>query len=290
LTNYLHQRGILITGASQGLGKAIARACLAEGAAVLLCARDSGVLAATAAELSEAAPGRVHAMSLDVCDPAAVHQAVMFAAAELPNFCGLVNNAGRWGPKGLVEDVDWDEWRHAIEVNLFGVVHACRSAVPVFRKRGYGKIVNLSGGGATTPMPNLSAYAASKAAVVRFTETLAREVSGAHIDVNALAPGALNTAMLDEILAAGPEKAGAYYQQALKQKESGGSSIERAAELCVRLLSAETDGITGRLLSAVWDPWETLPDLREGLAASDVYTLRRIVPADRGFDWDAKNS
>ena len=182
--------------------------------------------------------------------------------------------------------MDWDEWRNAIEVNLLGTVYTCRRAVPEFRKRGYGKIVNLSGGGATSPMPRLSAYAASKAAVVRFTETLAGEVKDASIDVNALAPGALNTAMLDEILAAGPEKVGDYYQRALKQKESGGASVERAADLCVHLLSAETDGITGKLISAVWDPWHRLAEFRQPLAASDVYTLRRIVPAERGFDWD----
>jgi NAD(P)-dependent dehydrogenase (short-subunit alcohol dehydrogenase family) len=282
----LDQRGILITGASQGLGKAIARACVSEGAHVLLCARDPQALASTVAELSAAAPGRLHSLAVDVCDPAAIGKAVDFAAAKLPNFCGLVNNAGIWGPKGAVEDVTWDEWRYAIEVNLFGVVHACRAAVPRFRARGYGKIVNLSGGGATAPMPRLSAYAASKAAVVRFTETLAGEVREARIDVNALAPGALNTKMLDELLAAGPEQVGEYYQRALKQKESGGSSLERAADLCVRLLSSDTDGITGKLISAVWDPWESLAEHRADLASSDVYTLRRITPSDRGFGWD----
>lgn len=283
----LNHRSILITGASQGLGKAIAAACLSEGASIAICARDAGVLAETAAELSSAAPGRVQAMAADVRDPAAVQRLVDFAA-ELPGFCGLVNNAGMWGPKGGIEEVDADEWCYAIEVNLFGVFYACRSVVPVLRKRGYGKIVNLSGGGATSPMPRLSAYAASKAAVVRFTETLALEVRDAHIDVNALAPGALNTKMLDEILAAGPEKVGAYYQTALKQKESGGSSVERAAELCVRLLAAETDGVTGKLISAVWDPWERLAEHRKDLSSTDIYTLRRIVPGDRGFDWDRK--
>ena len=127
---------------------------------------------------------------------------------------------------------------------------------------------------------------ASEAAVVRFTETLAVEVCEAGIDVNALAPGALNTAMLDEILAAGPERVGEYYQKALRQKESGGSSLGRAAALCVSLLAAETDRITGRLISAVWDPWEMLPKRKDALNSSDVYTLRRITPGDRGLDWD----
>jgi NAD(P)-dependent dehydrogenase (short-subunit alcohol dehydrogenase family) len=285
----LHAVGILITGASQGLGKEIARACLAEGASVMLCARDAGTLEKTATELSGIAnhPGRVHAMAADVRDPAAVGKLVDEAAARLPNFLGVVNNAGMWGPKGRIEEISWEEWQYAAEVNLFGVVHVCRKTVPLLRRRGYGKIVNLSGGGATAPMPYLSCYAATKAAVVRFTETLAGEVRDAGIDVNAMAPGALNTSMLAELLAAGPENIGRdHYARALKQKETGGGSLAVAAELCVRLLSPETDGITGRLISAVWDPWKKFSEFRKDLLASDVYTLRRITPADRGFDWD----
>ena len=109
----------------------------------------------------------------------------------------LVNNAGVYGPKGLIEEVAWDEWEHAVRVNLFGSVLCCRAVLPHFRANGYGKIIQLSGGGATSPLPRLSAYAASKAAVVRFAETLAEELEGTGIDVNAIAPGALNTRLLD---------------------------------------------------------------------------------------------
>jgi 3-oxoacyl-[acyl-carrier protein] reductase len=106
------------------------------------------------------------------------------------------------------------------------------------------------------------------------------------IDVNAVAPGSLNTRLLDEVLEAGPERVGhAFYEQALKQKESGGTPIERGAALCVFLASSSGDRITGKLLSAVWDPWEDLPQHVDDLASSDIYTLRRIVPSDRGKLW-----
>ncbi len=158
--------------------------------------------------------------------------------------------------------------------------------LPGFRRRGWGKIVNLSGGGATAPLPRLSAYAASKAAVVRFTETLSEELRGTHIDVNTVAPGALNTRLLDEVIAAGPDKVGkTFYERSLRQKADGGAPLEKGAALCAFLLSAESDGITGRLLSAVWDPWSDLPGRRAELDESDIYTLRRIVPKDRGRDW-----
>ncbi len=144
-----------------------------------------------------------------------------------------------------------------------------------------------TGGGATSPRPLLSAYAASKAAVVRFAETLAEEVRGTGTDVNAIAPGALNTRLLDEVLAAGPERVGdAFYERALEQQSAGGTPLDLPARLALFLASAESDGITGKLISAPWDPWEQFPSHAEDLRGTDVYTLRRIVPADRGLSWD----
>src|SRR5213075_1544763 len=133
--------------------------------------------------------------------------------------------------KGAIETVDWKEWVEAIEINLFGTVLMCRAAIPAFKRRAYGKIVNLSGGGATAPLPFLSAYAASKAAVVRLTETFAEELKDANVDVNAIAPGALNTRLLDEILQAGPEKVGpTFYERSLRQRDEGGAPLEKGAE------------------------------------------------------------
>jgi NAD(P)-dependent dehydrogenase (short-subunit alcohol dehydrogenase family) len=284
----LDGRKILITGASQGFGLAVAERCVAEGADVALCARSRELLEQAAAALRAKAgkSQRVTATVADVSSPKEVEALVADATRDLGGLDGLVNNAGVYGPKGLIEDVDWVEWAKAIEINLLGTVLPCRAVLPGFRSRGRGKIVNLSGGGATAPLPRLSAYAASKAAVVRFTETLAEELRGTAIDVNAIAPGALNTRLLDEVIAAGPDKVGkTFYERSLKQKADGGAPLEKGAALCVFLLSAESDGIAGKLLSAVWDPWAELPARRAELEKSDIYTLRRIVPKDRGQDW-----
>ncbi|HXJ76518.1 MAG TPA: SDR family oxidoreductase, partial [Candidatus Dormibacteraeota bacterium] len=151
---------------------------------------------------------------------------------------------------------------------------------------GRGKIIVLSGGGATNPLPNISAYAASKAAVVRLMETLAEELKTSGIDVNAIAPGALATRFVDDVLAAGPAKVGAAFYEKNKQwKEKGATPLELGASLAVYLASPESDGITGKLLSAQWDPWRTLQLHRDELARSDIYCLRRIVPEDRGKQW-----
>jgi hypothetical protein len=93
--------------------------------------------------------------------------------------------------------------------------------------------------------------------------------------------------MLDQVLDAGPERVGdTVYAQALRQKESGSGSPERAAGLCVFLLSTASNKITGKLISAAWDPWESLERHRAELQQTDIYTLRRIVPQDRGLVWD----
>jgi len=278
----------IVTGANQGLGLEIARHFITEGASLAVCARDQKKLAAAVAELRAlaAAGQKIFSGTCDVSQPKEVQAFTAAAIKALGPVQVLVNNAGIYGPKGPTESVDFDEWKLAMEINVYGVLLFCRELIPHFKANGRGKIINLSGGGATAPLPFISAYATSKAAVVRLTETLAEELRAARIDVNAVAPGALNTRLLDEVLSAGPAAVGqTFYQKAIKQKETGGAPLALGAGLCVWLASPESDGITGKLLSAQWDPWKDLAAKRDALAKSDIYTLRRIVPEDRGQKW-----
>lgn len=278
----------IISGASIGLGYEIAKQFIQEGANVMLCARNEAALFRAQEELAKEAAdkNKVKAHATDISDLKQTENLVAKTLAAFGKIDILVANAGIHGAKGALDEIDWEEWSKAIDINLKGTALQCRAVLPHFKKQRYGKIIVLSGGGATKPMPNLSAYAASKAGIVRFAETLALEVADFNIDVNALAPGALNTRLLDDILTAGPEKVGkAYYEQALKQKSDGGASPVDAAKLCAFLASSLSDGITGKLLSAVWDPWSTLPDYIEQLKNSDIYTLRRIIPKDRDQCW-----
>jgi len=288
MTYDLTGRSAIITGASQGLGLAIARAYVTAGASVLICARDAAALAAARQELVQLASeeSRVIAESADVTNESDVDRCVKAVFAAFGRIDILVNNAGIYGPMGTIDEVDWTAWVRAIEINLLGSVLLCRAVVPYMRRQGGGKIIQLSGGGATNPLPRISAYAASKAAIVRFAETLAEELRDAHIDVNSIAPGALNTRLLDEVLAAGPERVGAsFYERSVKQKEGGGAGLERGSELALFLASAASDGITGKLVSAVWDPYVEFPEHLDDLNSRDIYTLRRIVPSDRGLRW-----
>jgi NAD(P)-dependent dehydrogenase (short-subunit alcohol dehydrogenase family) len=288
MSGALAGRTAIVTGASQGLGLAIARAYGAAGASVLICARERSPLDAALEEVEATAAGgaRVLAETADVSKREDAERLVAAAIRGFGQLDVLVNNAGVYGPKGLVEDVPWDEWVTAVQINLFGSVLMARAALPHLKERGGGKIVQLSGGGATGPLPNISAYACSKTAIVRFVETLAHECEPDGIDVNAIAPGALNTRLLDEVLEAGPEKVGqAFYDKAVQQSREGGAPLERGAELAVFLGSSASDGLTGKLISAVWDPWSSFPQHLDDLRGTDVYTLRRIVPEDRGLGW-----
>ncbi|MBR0778768.1 SDR family oxidoreductase [Bradyrhizobium diazoefficiens] len=284
----LNGRFALITGASQGLGAEIARHYVTNGASVMLCARNAEMLEAERQALAPLlVPGaQIVTVAADVGKTEDVDRVFDQLRAEFPRLDILVNNAGVYGPMGNIEDVDWTEWVDAVRINLIGLVYVSRAAMPLLRAQRYGKIINISGGGAANPMPAVTAYAASKAGVVRFTESLALECRDDHIDVNAIAPGALVTRMMDQLLEAGPGKVGqAFFDRMKKIAQDGGTPLAIGARLCVFLGSSESDGITGKLIAAQWDRWEDWPQHLDELNASDVYTLRRIVGRDRNKEW-----
>lgn len=286
----LSNKKAIITGASMGLGLTIAKAFVSQGASVLICARDAAELQKAQEELKSVMCSDEQSAHTYVCDVSDEHQVdQMFVKAEvlLGGLDILVNNAGVYGPKGSAETLDRSEWRRAVEINLFGTLYNSQKAIEIFKRRTAGKIINLSGGGATAPLPFISAYSASKAAVVRLTETLSEEVKDFGIDINAVAPGALNTRLMKEVLEAGPEKVGeSFYQSTIKQQDNGGTPLDKGAQLCVFLASDQSNGITGKLISAVWDSWNEFNNHREDIETTDIYTLRRIITTDRGMDWE----
>ena len=285
---FSRSRTAVITGANQGLGLAIAKEFVLQGASLLICARNMDKLAFASRDLNDLCGKGQEVISLpaDVSSESDVRKLINFGLGHFGCIEILVNNAGVYGPFGPIEHVDWAAWVQAVEINLLGSVLMCRALLPHFKANQYGKIIQLSGGGATSPLPRISAYAASKAAIVRFAESLAEEVRGSGIDVNAIAPGPLNTRLLDQVLEAGAEAVGSdFYARSLKQKEEGGASLERAAQAAAYLASSESDGITGKLISAVWDPWEDFRAHFDDLDRTDMYTFRRIIPKERGMDW-----
>jgi len=281
----LKGRNAIITGATQGLGRAILEAYLQQGANVVFCARKSADVDQTLADLSPSLGDgqQLIGVTADVSKEEDIDR--LFAAAEtLGDLHILVSNAGIYGPIGPIEEIGFEAWKSAFDVNVFGIVMAARKAIPGMKKRGYGKLIQISGGGAA-PIPNCSAYTVSKMAVSRLTEALAEELRAFGIDSNSIAPGPLNTRLIQDVLTAGPEKAGEeFYQKNLQWSQGKAASPELGANVAVYLGSSESDGITGKLIAAQWDPWKDFQEHRKELEG-DIYTFRRIVPKDRGHTW-----
>lgn len=272
-------RVALITGGGRGIGAAIALAFAGEGASLMIASRTQSELHGVAARC-RALGVTCTAMVADVSSKSSVQHLIRATLDTYGRIDVLVNAAGVYGPIDTVADVDVDAWELAVRVNLMGTLYACHYTVPIMVSQKSGSIINFSGGGATSPLPRFSAYGVSKAAVVRFTDTLAEEVVTDGIRVNAIAPGAIDTALQDEVLEAG-QRGGALYQRIVVLRESGTgwTPVEVPASLAVFLASDDSVGLTGRLISAPHDPWREWDRSRiESLAGSPWYTLRRIDP------------
>lgn len=275
-------RYIVITGGARGIGRAVAEAFVKNGDRVLLISRTLDELKKAKTELGSA----VFIYDGDVSNPKDIKAIRAFIETTWQgHFDVLVNAAGIYGPIGPLEDNDFEKWMQTIAINFLGTVAMCQLAIPFMKKGGGGRIVNFSGGG-DGALPNFTAYSASKRAVVGFTESLSAELKEYNIFVNAIAPGAVNTKFLDDLLAAGPDKVGKeIWERSVKQNQDGGQSPDKAAELIVWLASPEASGITGKYLSAVWDNYRDFPNHLEEIANSEIYNLRRVKPEDRGKNW-----
>ena len=262
---------IVISGTSSGIGRHCAEQLAAQGHEIWGIARTEQRATFTTSRC-------------DVADWAQVEKARDAVAAAWPCVDALICAAAIQGAIGPAMQADPRAWSGTVRVNLDGTFFAIRAFWDLLRASAQrAKVICFSGGGATKARANFSAYAAAKTGVVRLVENLAAEWAGQPVDINAIAPGAINTAMTHETVRLGPDRAGrAEFDAAQRQLAGGGQSIEKALGLVEFLLSEKSDGITGRLLSAQWDDWASLGAHTATLATREIYQLRRIVPEERG--------
>lgn len=267
----------IVTGGGRGIGEAIALAFAREGVQLAIASRTQTELEQVAAQIQKMG-GQVQAIRTDVSRRDDVLRLVEATLTTYGQIDILVNAAGVYGPIGPMWEVDVDEWLRAVQINLFGTFLCCHAVVPHMITRRQGKIINFSGGGATSPLPRFTAYGVSKTANVRLTETLAEEVKEFNIQVNAIAPGAVDTRLQDQVLAAG-ERAGDLLDriQRLRETGEGGVPRELPAALALFLASDDSDGLTGKLIAAPYDGWESWDANRIAEVMSEPwFTLRRM--------------
>ncbi len=219
-----------LTGAGRGIGAAMARAFHRAGTRVVLMARSASEIECVASEI-ESQGGTALALPGDVSDLKAVERSVGAVIKRFDQIDILVNCAGVLGPVGPLPDNDPQAWVETIQVNLVGTMYCLRAVLPHMIRRRRGVVINLSGGGSVSPFPRFSAYGASKAAVVRLTETIAEEVMEYGIRANAISPGVVNTRLLDQTLATGDAAGAAYHSKIMDFKSQGGIPPERAARV-----------------------------------------------------------
>ena len=232
----------LITGGSRGIGYAIAEAYLKEGAKVVICGRDEVKLNKAASALKQF--GEIVPIACDVSELRQVQEMVQATLDRFGRIDLLVNNAGISMTYGRVGEIDPKRWAYVVGVNLIGTFHCCHAVIPAMLKQGRGKIINLKGYGADLPSPRVTAYGATKAAIVAFTRSLAREYKRTGITVNVLSPGVVKTELLMNRDAT-PEGT-AYLEKFDWIVDLLAGPVAAPAGLAVKMASSETDRTTGR--------------------------------------------
>ena len=268
---------VIITGAGGGIGKAIAFEFAKNGYKLILIGRTIRDLKECVKEVKTITPN-CKAFAVDVTDYSKIKR--VFTKILKKDYYVLINTAGVIKPIGPFENNNIAEWTKCLEINLIGTANVIHAALPYMKHPKGGTIINFSGGGAFYGRPYFTAYSTSKSAVVRFTESLASELTTKGIRVHVVSPGAINTKLFTDMLTAGLRNVGKNnWDNLQKQKDTGGDKPKNVAELCLWLDSPKSKPLTGKALSAVYDDWRnwTKKDIKF-LAGNDWYSMRRFDP------------
>jgi NAD(P)-dependent dehydrogenase (short-subunit alcohol dehydrogenase family) len=266
----------VVTGASRGFGRVVAGALASSGAAVGLVARSAGPLAQTRDELTEGGSTAV-AATADVTKPDDLAAAIEQVSGQLGPVDVLVNNAGIAGPFGPLWEVHQSDWWQAMEINLRGLLAGTRLVLPSMIARRHGRIVNITSSAGAYRWPLASAYAVSKAAVIKLTENLAVELKGTGVTVFSAHPGLLPIGLSEPALGRPPEspaaaKIASWVRRELEQGR--GAEPDAAARFVLRLAAGDCDNLSGRHLT-VHDDLDALIERTHDIGHGDLYLLRR---------------
>jgi len=272
-----------------GIGFAAAMECAAAGANLTICARNVHEVNEAVIKIKTKYQNiKINGISADVTDIDQVENAINLIENSYGVLHGVIHSAGVYGPIGKIVDVDPKRWFDAIRVNLYGTFLVTRQSIKRMQKNNIkGKIALFSGGGAATPFPNFTSYASSKVGVVRFSESVALEFLDDHISINSISPGFVATRLHEKTLEAGPSLAGKiFYNQTVEKIEKMNAVPPEVGGKCAAfLMSDASNGINGRFIAAPYDNYQTWCEKNEFLSDAELFTLRRILPKDRGLKW-----
>jgi len=274
----------LITGGGRGIGRLLGQALAGAGASVGLIARSAGELAESV-RLITAAGGHAAAAAADASSPAAIKRAVSDMHDRLGPVSLLVNNAGIGGPVGNAWDVPADAWWQTIEVNLGSAFLCTRLVLPGMAARGTGRIINVTSNAGVLWWPQSSAYAVSKAAMIKLTENVAAEARRSRVGIFSVDPGLLPIGLSAAAVAGTAARGSGEAQRDawIRQQLAAGRGAEPASVtgLIVRIAAGDADELSGCHLS-VHDDLDTMLALARRLPERDIYRLRRYQPAGTG--------
>lgn len=267
-----------ITGANSTLAKRIAEQLAKDGWILVLGSRDKSSLDSFSSELMGRFGTSTITLELDVSNSDSVTDFYLHAKDFTGRIDGIVHTAAQLKPYGSILDVDPEDWIRSIDVNLSGTFRVMQAFSKIMVKQKYGVMTFLSGGGSTSPLPTLSSYAAAKAGVARLVETISQELAPHNIRVNAVAPGVMNTKMVKEMLATGGDLIDKAYMTRMQNTILRGvDSTQDACDLAVWLMTQNVPGLTGRIISAVWDDWRSWNPRTTHFLDENVLTLRRNI-------------
>ena len=263
---------IIITGGAGGIGTELVKSLIDKRYYLLIIGRNEEKYHTLKSLLSN--KDNIEFFKIDISNNDFVQE---FYHHQINNdLFALINMSAVQPPISKFSNCKLEEWSKNLSINLLGTANMIHGFINTIQNNNQKrKIINFSGGGATSPRPNFSAYAASKASVVNFTESLSYELRSLNIDINAVSPGLINTNMIDEIINIG-EKAGRDYKIALEKKNNGFDDINKIIELCNYLLSSDSDGISGKIISAIWDDYKNKVFINRLKNDSDFCSLRRV--------------
>ncbi len=283
----LKNKNVIITGSTGGLGSALASKYLEEGANLVLIGREKLKLNTLKNKfLKYLLPNQfIITIKLDHSNLSSISKILNKELRKIKKVDILINCAAIQGPIGKSWKNDFKEWQVAFNINFYSTMIITNIVLPYMLKNNSGSIINISGGGSTSSRPDFSSYAISKTALVRYTEILADELKNTSIKVNSISPGIMATNMIKQVIKNKKNITNTDELNSAKKVLLIGDNMIKAISLCIFLSSNQSDGISGKLISSTWDSWDNFKEYVKIIAKSDIYTLRRILPQDRGMSW-----